>query len=340
MLILVCALIIAAIFVIQRLGHLNRILVYIKRLQVERLEGINIRNKLIEEALEKKRREEEEYVLMCLARRAERDVIEQDTADRFISQIKDIIDEYKYNLVADRKKLVTKDSYGIVNMDKWIGQPLLDESMMRLQFMVGNDKWFNKGMPYFWYKVILPRIGNTGTVEDDVTIFFEKWDQYMKMYPYMIDTTTSERRERLKEKEDWYIEIGTYIENACELVLSDSHSSDIEEMSGEDYEEYCARILEVEGWVLETTPTTGDQGVDLIASIEDFRVCIQCKRYSKPVGNKAVQEVVAGMVHWNGTHAVVASNAGFTPSARKLANSTGVTLISELELPDLINRIG
>jgi restriction system protein len=73
--------------------------------------------------------------------------------------------------------------------------------------------------------------------------------------------------------------------------------------------------------------------------IEDIRVCIQCKRYSKPVGNKAVQEIVAGMTHWNGTHAVVVSNAGFTKAAQKLAESTGVFLVNDMELENLENRL-
>ena len=72
-------------------------------------------------------------------------------------------------------------------------------------------------------------------------------------------------------------------------------------MDGVQYEQYCKKILEDVGWEVEDTPITEDQGVDLIASIEDLRVCIQCKCFAKAVGNKAVQEVSTGMIHWNGT---------------------------------------
>ena len=90
-------------------------------------------------------------------------------------------------------------------------------------------------------------------------------------------------------------------------------------MSGIEFEEYCKSILEDAGWDIEDTPASGDQGVDLIASIEDVRVCIQCKCFKKAVGNKAVQEVAAGMIHWKGTHAVVVAKNGFTKSAKTLA---------------------
>ena len=83
------------------------------------------------------------------------------------------------------------------------------------------------------------------------------------------------------------------------------------------------------------TPVTGDHGVDLIAIIDKAKVCIQCKRYSNPVGNRAVQEVISGREYYGGTHAAVVSNAEFTTHARELAASTNVILISHTELEDL-----
>ena len=112
-----------------------------------------------------------------------------------------------------------------------------------------------------------------------------------------------------------------------------------DEMSGEDYEIYCKNILIEAGWNMEQTSKTNDQGVDLIGYICDFKICIQCKRYSNPVGNKAVQEIIAGKQFYGGTHAVVVSNAGFTKSAETLAAKTGVILISDIELEKLEDYI-
>ena len=107
-------------------------------------------------------------------------------------------------------------------------------------------------------------------------------------------------------------------------------------MSGEQYEIYCKYILKTSGWLVKETKASGDQGVDLIASNEIFRkVCIQCKRYSKPVGNKAIQEVFTGKTFYDGSRAVVVSNAGFTKSARNLAQKTDVYLISDTDLENL-----
>ena len=108
-----------------------------------------------------------------------------------------------------------------------------------------------------------------------------------------------------------------------------------ENMSGEDYEKYCKYILKQRGWIIKLTPKSGDQGVDLIASKESLKVCIQCKRYSKPVGNKAVQEIFTGKQFYNGSHGVLVSNAKFTKSAKSLASKTGIILLSDINLKNL-----
>ena len=76
-----------------------------------------------------------------------------------------------------------------------------------------------------------------------------------------------------------------------------------------------------------------------IASIEDLRVCIQCKCFAKAVENKAIQEIAAGMIYWIGTHSVVVAKSGFTKFAEALANSTNVILTSDKELKDLENLV-
>jgi restriction system protein len=56
------------------------------------------------------------------------------------------------------------------------------------------------------------------------------------------------------------------------------------------------------------------------------RVAVQCKNYSRPVGNGPVQEVYAGARHHRCVEAWVVSPAGYTRGALDLAKSTGVTL--------------
>ncbi|CAO4140547.1 hypothetical protein GPNCGGLF_LOCUS922 [Methylorubrum aminovorans] len=104
---------------------------------------------------------------------------------------------------------------------------------------------------------------------------------------------------------------------------------------GVAYERYCAERLGEAGWDARPTGASGDQGCDVIAEKAGVRLVVQCKRYTRPVGNAAVQEVAAAALHWSGDMAAVVSNAGFTPAARKLAGTTGVMLLHHDDLSTL-----
>lgn len=110
---------------------------------------------------------------------------------------------------------------------------------------------------------------------------------------------------------------------------------DVGDMTPTDYEVLCADILKKFGWDTEVTKAQGDQGVDVVAEKSGKRAVLQCKLYSRPVGNKAVQEVVAGRLHYGADVAAVVSNQPFTPSARELAESSNVILLHHEELDRL-----
>ncbi|MFQ6704006.1 MAG: restriction endonuclease, partial [Alphaproteobacteria bacterium] len=103
-----------------------------------------------------------------------------------------------------------------------------------------------------------------------------------------------------------------------------------------NYEKYIATQLIKLGFVALTTKSTGDQGADVLATKNGVSFAIQCKMYSKPVGNKAVQEANAGRDFYKKDYGVVVSNAGFTKSARQAANACGIILLNDNQLEDLL----
>ena len=103
--------------------------------------------------------------------------------------------------------------------------------------------------------------------------------------------------------------------------------NDYDQLSGYDFEFWCANLLRKNGYnSVELTRGSGDQGVDIIAEKDDIRYAIQCKRYSTDIGNKSVQEVVAGKSYYKCQVGVVMTNSHFTKSAKELANATGTIL--------------
>lgn len=110
-------------------------------------------------------------------------------------------------------------------------------------------------------------------------------------------------------------------------------------MSGTEFEDYVAHIARSAGVPVIMTSLSGDWGVDLIVGHRPNRLAVQCKRYSRPVGAGAVQEVVAGAAMQDCTRTMVVTNHEFTPAARKLAERHGCELVTGAELPRLRTTI-
>ena len=94
---------------------------------------------------------------------------------------------------------------------------------------------------------------------------------------------------------------------------------------------------------IEVTKSSGDQGVDIIACKHRKKYGIQCKYYTYPVGNKAVQEAYAGANFYDCDKVIVMTNTTFTRSAIELAEKlerTDEEIIAECAVKDRIWGIG
>ena len=108
---------------------------------------------------------------------------------------------------------------------------------------------------------------------------------------------------------------------------------------GFEFEHWVAENLNQFGWDAKATSGSGDQGIDVIAKKNGKTVGLQCKLFSSPVGNKAVQEAHAGKTFHQMDVVGVMSNASYTKSAKALATDTGVKLLSHHDIPNLYDKM-
>lgn len=99
-----------------------------------------------------------------------------------------------------------------------------------------------------------------------------------------------------------------------------------------DYEYHVAEYLRTKGyWGVKVTQASGDYGIDITAHKHGKKYAIQCKYYSQPVGVAAIQEAVAGKVHYGCKEAMVITNNAFTKAAETLAAENGVKLLAGIK---------
>lgn len=111
------------------------------------------------------------------------------------------------------------------------------------------------------------------------------------------------------------------------LSTVESELERIDKMDGRTFEQWCAKLLQKSGFInVEVTRASGDQGVDVLATLDGVKYAVQCKCYSSDLGNKPVQEVYAGRAIYDCQVGSVMTNRYFTSSAKELAEATGVFL--------------
>ncbi len=112
----------------------------------------------------------------------------------------------------------------------------------------------------------------------------------------------------------------------------------IDEMTGFEFEEFIGYLFEKIGYKVVVTKKPNDQGIDIIVKDDFTKIGIQAKCYNSVVGNKAIQEEVAGKAYYKCDKVLVITNSSFTQSAIELAKCNHIGLISRNELSEMINN--
>lgn len=116
--------------------------------------------------------------------------------------------------------------------------------------------------------------------------------------------------------------------------------SQVDNLSPYEFEEWIARFLRISGYNANATKKSGDYGVDVIAQKGNTSIAIQVKKFTKPVGIKAVQEVISGMGYYNCCEGWVVTTAPyFTQAAKNLAKTRNVKLYNKNDLAILLYEL-
>ena len=132
--------------------------------------------------------------------------------------------------------------------------------------------------------------------------------------------------------------IGSKQRKANKTKVAVFNMSQIDLLSGEEFEKVLKQIFEHLGYSVSLTRRSCDFGADLVVKKGKTKSLVQAKCYSKTVGVKAVQEVVGAMIHYGAKDAVVATNNYFSKEAQILASENGVKLMDRDVIFELVKK--
>ena len=112
-----------------------------------------------------------------------------------------------------------------------------------------------------------------------------------------------------------------------------------ESLRDTEFEEELAVIYRHKGYHVKTTPTTGDQGVDLFLKKDGKTSIVQCKGQKDRAAPAIVLQTIGARVNRRADNAVVACTAEFTQGATKVAKHNGIKLISAAEIARMAGSV-
>ena len=103
-------------------------------------------------------------------------------------------------------------------------------------------------------------------------------------------------------------------------------------LSGAEFEQELAALFERRGYRVESTPTTGDGGIDIIARKAGKTTIVQCKRYKSPVGVSVARDLYGTLVSSSADRAILACTGGFTKGVKDFVEGKPITLVDAWDI--------
>jgi hypothetical protein len=109
------------------------------------------------------------------------------------------------------------------------------------------------------------------------------------------------------------------------------------------FEAKCMKWLRLEDFDVQSTSTTGDGGVDIIAicsrPIVGGTYVVQCKNWGRPVDEPTVRDLGGVVEKWKAVKGILISNSGFTSAAHTFVKGMRLELIDGHQLNYLLSSV-
>lgn len=189
------------------------------------------------------------------------------------------------------------------------------EQFNKLNFVEFSEEQLEMRLMYFLIK--------EGIVKEED--FYKNIDE---IYGIPINTFESNQYSDIDEFEQFLLSNDLIKREEIKIVTIE----EIDKMSGVEFENFLEQLFLNLGYRITLTKKSGDQGVDLILTKGNQKIGVQCKRSNTTIGNKAVQEICAGLNFYGLNRGMVVTNNIFTASAQNLALSNSIILWDRIKL--------
>lgn len=129
------------------------------------------------------------------------------------------------------------------------------------------------------------------------------------------------------------------ISQISSYTLINNNDLDLKNMTGQEFELHCKKLIDKMGFETELTKASGDGGIDIIAynhqPLLSGKYIIQCKRYSGSVGEPIIRDLYGVVTSERANKGILITTGYFTKSAIGFAKDKQIELIDGDRLNEL-----
>ncbi len=117
---------------------------------------------------------------------------------------------------------------------------------------------------------------------------------------------------------------------------------DIDKLNGIEFEDLVEKLISKMGFITERTKRSFDGGIDIVAINEqplfNGKYIIQCKRYSKSIGEPVLRDLYGVVNSEHANKGIVITNSYFTKTAKEFAKNKPIELIDGKKLTEMLDK--
>ena len=112
-------------------------------------------------------------------------------------------------------------------------------------------------------------------------------------------------------------------------------------MTPDGFEKIIQKVFEHMGHEVQSTKSSGDNGIDAVVFINKHKFIVQCKKYatSNKVGEPALRDLLGTVTKEKAKGGFFVTTSDFTNAAIQWAKNTSLTLIDSSELVELMKKV-
>ncbi len=110
-------------------------------------------------------------------------------------------------------------------------------------------------------------------------------------------------------------------------------------LSGHQFEQELAALFKRDGYKVELTPGSGDQGIDILLRRSGRTTVVQCKRTKTPVGPAVGRELYGTLKAFKADDGILAATGGVTSGVEKFFSDKPLRVMDLSEILNLQQRL-